>query len=205
MNKYQWKLKDVLMIAIAAVLFGVVYLGCTYAGGFLYGILAPLGMGSLGYEPFYGIYFMAAAFGIYVMRKPGTGLIAEVLAAVIECLLGNFFGPIIILSGIVQGLGFEAIIALKRYKKFDKVTMIEGAILCSIFTLIYNLIVSGYNKIALPILLLMLGVRIISAIIFDGLITPILADGLAKAGVLKGYAISDSIKQDLEDWWKALS
>ena len=199
MNKYQWKLKDVLMIAIAAVLFGVVYLGCTYAGGFLYGILAPLGMGSLGYEPFYGIYFMAAAFGIYVMRKPGTGLIAEVLAAVIECLLGNFFGPIIILSGIVQGLGFEAIIALKRYKKFDKVTMIEGAILCSIFTLIYNLIVSGYNKIALPILLLMLGVRIISAIIFVGLITPILADGLAKAGVLKGYAISDSIKQDLED------
>lgn len=205
MNKYQWKLKDVLMIAIAAVLFGVIYLGCTYAGGFLYGILAPLGMGSLGYEPFYGIYFMAAAFGIYVMRKPGTGLIAEVLAAVIECLLGNFFGPIIILSGIVQGLGFEAIIALKRYKKFDKITMIEGAILCSIFTLIYNLIVSGYNKIALPILLLMLGVRIISAIIFDGLITPILADGLAKAGVLKGYAISDSIKQDLEDWWKALS
>lgn len=199
MNKFQWKLKDVLMIAIAAVLFGVVYLGCTYAGGFLYGILAPLGMGSLGYEPFYGIYFMAAAFGIYVMRKPGTGLIAEVLAAVIECLLGNFFGPIIILSGIVQGLGFEAIIALKRYKKFDKVTMIEGAILCSIFTLIYNLIVSGYNKIALPILLLMLGVRIISAIIFDGLVTPILADGLAKAGVLKGYAISDSIKQDLED------
>lgn len=199
MEKFQWKLKDVLMIAISAVLFGVVYLGCTYAGGFLYGLLSPLGMGSLGYEPFYGIYFMAAAFGIYVMRKPGTGLIAEVLAAVIECLLGNFFGPIIILSGIIQGLGFEAIIALKRYKKFDKVTMMEGAVLCSIFTLLYNLVVSGYSKIALPILLLMLVVRIISAIIFDGIITPILADGLAKAGVLKGYAISDTIKQDLED------
>lgn len=92
---------------------------------------------------------MAAAFGIYVMRKPGTGLIVEVLAAVIECLLGNFFGPIIILSGIIQGLGFEAIIALKHYKKFDKVTM--------------------------------------------------MADGLAKAGILKGYAIADTIKQDLEE------
>lgn len=45
----------------------------------------------------------------------------------------------------------------------------------------------------------MLVVRIISAIIFDGIITPILADGLAKAGVLKGYAIADTIKQDLED------
>ena len=90
MEKFQWKLKDVLMIAISAVLFGVVYLGCTYAGGFLYGLLAPAGMGSLGYEPFYGIYFMAAAFGIYVMRKPGTGLIAEVLAAVIECLFCKY-------------------------------------------------------------------------------------------------------------------
>ena len=199
MEKFQWKLKDVLLIAISAVLFGIVYLGCTYAGGFLFGLLSPVGMGSLGYEPFYGIYFMAAAFGIYVMRKPGTGLIAEVLAAVIECLLGNFFGPIIILSGIIQGLGFEAIIALKRYKKFDRVTMIEGAILCSVFTLLYNLVVSGYSKIALPVLLLMLAVRIISAIIFDAFITPVLADGLAKAGVLKGYAIADTVSDNLDE------
>ena len=126
MNTKNWKLKDVLLIAISAVLFGVVYLGCTYIGGVLYGMLTPFGMASLGYEPFYGIYFMAGAFGIYVMRKPGTGLIAELLAAVLECLYGNYFGPIIILSGLVQGLGFELIIALKRYKKFDRMTMIEG-------------------------------------------------------------------------------
>ena len=63
-------------------------------------MLTPFGMASLGYEPFYGIYFMAGAFGIYVMRKPGTGLIAELLAAVLECLYGNYFGPIIILSGL---------------------------------------------------------------------------------------------------------
>ena len=84
MNTKNWKLKDVLLIAISAVLFGVVYLGCTYIGGVLYGMLTPFGMASLGYEPFYGIYFMAGAFGIYVMRKPGTGLIAELLAAVLE-------------------------------------------------------------------------------------------------------------------------
>ena len=100
MNTKNWKLKDVLLIAISAVLFGVVYLGCTYIGGVLYGMLTPFGMASLGYEPFYGIYFMAGAFGIYVMRKPGTGLIAELLAAVLECLYGNYFGPIIILSGL---------------------------------------------------------------------------------------------------------
>lgn len=198
-TKNTWKLKDVLLIAICAVLFGVIYLGCTYAGGILYGVLTPAGMGSLGYEPFYGIYFMAGAFGVYVMRKPGSGVIAELLAAVLECLFGNYFGPIIILSGLVQGLGFEVIIALKKYKKFDKVTMVEGAVICSLVTMVYNLIISGYNQIAVPVLLLMLAVRIVSAIIFDGFVTPVLADGLAKAGVLKGYAVAQGMAEDLED------
>lgn len=197
--KFDWKLKDVLMIAICAVLFGVVYLGVTYAGGFLYGVLTPAGLGSLGYEPFYGIYFMAAAFGIYVMRKPGTGVVAELLAAILECLMGNFFGPIIILSGLVQGIGFELIFALKKYKKFDLATMIQGAVICSCVTMVYNLIISGYNLIAVPVLLLMLTVRIISAVVVDGFVTRKLADGLAKAGVLKGYAISQGLSEDLED------
>ena len=41
--------------------------------------------------------------------------------------------------------------------------------------------------------------QIISAIIFDGFITPMLADGLVKAGVLKGYAVAQGQDMDLED------
>lgn len=187
----EWKLKDALMIAICAVLFGILLLGATYAGGILYGILAPAGMGSLGYEPFYGIYFMPAAFCIYIMRKPGTGMIAEILAAIIETLLGNFFGPIVILSGVVQGIGIELPIALKKYRDFGRPVMITSAVVCSVLTLIYNCFVSGYKMIALPILGVMLVVRIISAIFFCGILTPILGDRLSKAGVLRGYAICD--------------
>ena len=132
MNTKNWKLKDVLLIAISAVLFGVVYLGCTYIGGVLYGMLTPFGMASLGYEPFYGIYFMAGAFGIYVMRKPGTGLIAELLAAVLECLYGNYFGPIIILSGLVQGLGSTlARQAPRAFRPFSKNRARKKFLLCT--------------------------------------------------------------------------
>ncbi|SFR72366.1 ECF transporter S component [[Clostridium] aminophilum] len=187
----EWKLKDALMIAICAVLFGILLLGATYAGGILYGLLAPAGMGSLGYEPFYGIYFMPAAFCIYIMRKPGTGMIAEILAAIIETLLGNFFGPIVILSGVVQGIGIELPIALKKYLVFSRPVMITSAVVCSVLTLIYNCFVSGYNMIALPVLGVMLIVRIISAVFFCGILTPILGDRLSKAGVLRGYAICD--------------
>lgn len=186
---FQWKLKDVLLVTVTAALFGVLYLGCTYAGGMLYGILSPLGLGPLAYEPFYGIYFMAGAFGVYVLRKPLTGVISEILAAVIECLLGNFFGPIIILSGLVQGAGFELPIALGRYRRFVRPTLIGAAVFCSLLTMGYNLIISGYNKIAVPVLLLMLAVRIVSAILFDAILLPRLVDALSRAGLLRGYAV----------------
>jgi len=197
--KFDWKLKDILMIAICAVLFGVVFLGATYAGGILYGVLTPVGMASLGYEPFYGIYFMAGAFGIYVMRKPGTGLVAELLAAIIECLLGNYFGPMIIVSGLVQGFGFELIFAIKKYKKFDLPTLCEAAVICSVITMLYNIVLRGYNRIAVPVLLLMLAVRLVSTIVIDGFVTKALAEGLARAGVLKSYAIGQNSSEDLED------
>ena len=194
----KWRLKDILMIAVCAVLFGVIFLGATYAGGALYGILLPLGMPSLGYEPFYGLYFMAVAFAVYVIRKPGVGIVAEILAAVIETLMGNFFGPIIILSGFVQGAGFELIFALTKYQRFDFKTMALASVICSCVTLGYNLIVSGYNMIAIPVLALMLAVRIVSAIVIDAVVTPKLADGLAKAGVLGGYAVSEGVAKDLD-------
>lgn len=197
--KMNWKLKDILMIAVCAVLFGIVYLGVTYAGAALGGVLTPFGMTSMGYEPFYGIYFMAAAFAVYVIRKPGVGLVAEMLAAIIETLLGNFFGPKIILSGFVQGMGIELLFLLTSYKKFDLKTMMFSGVICSVITMGYNLIISGYNKIAVPVLLLMLVVRIISAILIDGVVVKYLGDGLAKAGVLKGYAVSEGLEMPLED------
>ena len=160
----------------------------------------PQGLGKNLYPTlsvFENIDFFGRLFG--QGRAERARRIAELLAAVLECLYGNYFGPIIILSGLVQGLGFELIIALKRYKMFDRLTMIQGAVICSVLTLIYNLFISGYSKIAVPVLAIMLVVRIISAIVFDGFITPMLADGLVKAGVLKGYAVAQGQDMDLED------
>ena len=62
--------------------------------------------------------------------------------------------------------------------------------------------VKGRKKLSVGLVLvlaIMLVVRIISAIIFDGFITPMLADGLVKAGVLKGYAVAQGQDMDLED------
>ena len=106
-----WKLKDILFMAISAAVFGVIYLGFVYVGGGITAALTPAGWGPFGYTPFYGIFFMAATFVAYVVRKPGIGIVAELLASIIEVLLGNYFGPGVIINGILQGAACDAVFA----------------------------------------------------------------------------------------------
>ena len=83
--EFDWKLKDILMVGISGVLFSFLYLGMVYVGTALCTAMTPFGMGAAGYEPIYGIWFMAGVFALYVIRKPGTGVVAEMLAALWRC------------------------------------------------------------------------------------------------------------------------
>lgn len=193
------KLKHILFIAITAVLFGVFYLGTTYAGTFLTGVLTPMGLGILGYEPFYGIWFMAAVFITYVIQKPGVGLIAEMLACFLEVLMGNMFGPIIFLSGLIQGLGSEVAFAAFRYKKFGYPQTMLAAVGCTVFSYIWTGIRQGYHTFAPGILIAIFAIRLLSSLLFCGVLCKLLGDGLAKAGVLRGFALGDRQKLTVED------
>lgn len=183
------KLKDILMIAITAVLFGLVYLGAVYAGAALTSVLTPLGLGVFGYEPFYGIWFMAAVFTTYVIQKPGVGIIAEMLAALLEVLMGNFFGPIVFISGFIQGIGSEIGFAAFRYKKYTMKTTMLSAAGCTVLSFIWTGFRSQYWTFNPAIVLGIFVVRMLSALLICGIGCKLLGDGLAKAGVLKAYAL----------------
>lgn len=197
--KFDWKLKDILMVGIAGVLFSFLYLGMVYAGTALCTALTPFGLGAAGYEPIYGIWFMAGMFAIYVIRKPGTGVVAEILASLLEVLMGNMFGPRVILTGLFQGLGTEIAFAVGGYRKYDMKTVLLSSVTTAIVSFIWNIYTSAYYTLDLWLVLLMLGIRLVSSLLFCGVITKKLADGLAKAGVLKGYAIGQQYDNFDED------
>ena len=71
--------------------------------------------------------------------------------------------------------------------------MILSAVGASVLSFIWTGIRQSYWNMSIGVVLLILVIRTISAIIFCGFGSRFLAEGLAKAGVLKGYAIaSDS-------------
>ncbi|MDY3920477.1 MAG: ECF transporter S component [Candidatus Limivivens sp.] len=195
--KFEWKLKDILMVGVTGVLFSFLYLGMVYAGTALCTAMTPFGLGAAGYEPIYGVWFMAGIFAVYVIRKPGVGIVAEMLAALLEVLMGNMFGPRVFVTGFVQGLGTELGFAAFRYKKFNGKAVLVSSAVTVVFSFIWNTYTSAYYKLDLWLVVVMFLIRMVSGMVF-GLITKALADGLAKAGVMKGYAIGQQYN-DFED------
>ena len=188
-----WKLKDILFMAIAAVVFGAVYLGAVYAGGAFTAALTPIGYGTLGYEPLYGVFFMAAVFVSYIVRKPGIGVIAELLAAIIEVLMGNYFGPGVIINGLLQGAACELPFLLTRYKKWNLKTTVASSVCVAVIVYLYDFVHDSYYLMGTKLIAMGVVIRIVSSIVFTGVIAKLLADALNKAGVLRGYQISGNL------------
>lgn len=184
-----WRLQDIILVAMLCVVFGVIYLGAVWLIAPLAAIFAPLGFANLGTEIIFGIWFMAATLAPYIIQRPGVAIVAEVLASLIEVLLGNMYGPMVIVAGIIQGAGAEVVFAAYRYKKFDRTSMYLASFGCCITGFLWSFIRSGYGQLSLGILVLYFIVRALSSLVFAGILCKAMGDGLAKTGLLKSYAL----------------
>ena len=188
-KSYSWKLNEIILMAMICIVFGVVYLGAVYLMSMIETPLAFTGLTKLGTEIIFGIWLMAATFAGYILQKPGAAILAEIIASVIEVLLGNWFGPMVIVAGIIQGLGAELVFAAFKYQKYDGPVMYMAAAGTAVTSFLWSFVRSGYLKFSLGVLLLYFVIRMISSLFFSGFLCKTVADSLKKAGLLKGYAL----------------
>lgn len=194
MNKgTRWELRDVILMAILGVVFSAVYLAVFQLGLTLSATLTASGLSAFGFEIIYGVWFMAATLAAYIIQKPGAAMITEVLASAIELLMGNSGGVTVVLTGLIQGAGAELVFALFRYKKWDLTSMSLSAMCAATFIFCYELYYLNYIALAPSLLIAQLLVRFVSAAVFSGVVCKLAADGLARTGVLKSYALGAKI------------
>jgi energy-coupling factor transport system substrate-specific component len=110
---WRWRVVDIVVAAVIGVAGGVVYFAWQFpAAGFA---AALPGVQSLSY----GLWLLAGVLAALIIRKPGAALFAELVAAVVESLIGNSWGgPVTLLYGVVEGLGAELIFALFLYSSW---------------------------------------------------------------------------------------
>lgn len=118
-----WRTVDIVVAAVIAVAFGVVF----WAWGVA---TAPLFQGNVNPLAYLvsGVWLIPGVLAMLVIRKPGAAIFAEVLAAIVSALLGSVWGIDTVLSGAVQGAGAELVFAALLYRSFAlPIALLAGA------------------------------------------------------------------------------
>lgn len=124
----RWRIADITATAVIAVASGVVF----WAVGLIsdpisapFDALVP-GLSALTW----GLYYFAGPLAAVIVRKPGAALFAELVAALVENVVGSHWGGVgTILPGIAQGLLAEIVFLIFAYKLWNVWTVtLSGAL-----------------------------------------------------------------------------
>ncbi len=184
-SPFRYRTIDLVTVATLGVAFGVIFWGW----GKLYGVAGTIGM--LAYPPsgaiFGGGWLIAGIVGGLIIRKPGAALGTEVIAASVSALLpGNEWGMTTLVSGLLQGLGAEIILAVFLYRKFTpQVAMLAGA-LAGAFESVFEWQV-WYADWGFTHKIVHLGIFVVSGAVIAGLGGWLLVRALAKTGALDAF------------------
>ena len=191
-NISAWKLRDIILVSMLSVFFAILYIGLDYVIRFPRPFFALFGLGEFNNSFFAGIYYISATFAAYIMRKPGIALVTGLMSALVQVPLGNPWGVTLFMYGLMQGAGAEIGYLIFRYKKYGWASILASAAICLIFSFALDWFVRGLWEYRMAYLVTRFSIRFASALFFAGVLSKLLADRLAKAGVLKSYPIGEN-------------
>ena len=180
----RYRTVDLVTVAMLGVAVGVVFWGWTQ----LYHLVSagltvafPPATGLLG-----GGWLLGGVLGGLVVRKPGAALLTEVVAASVEALLGTGWGFSAVVSGVVQGLGAELVLALLLYRRFGTVVAVLAGTAAGAAGAVYEWF-AYYPDWAWGFRLAYLGCFALSGAVLAGLGGAALVRALARTGVLDAF------------------
>lgn len=182
---WRWRVVDIVVASVIAVACAMIFLLWNVGYEVPSSILKPLLPGVQGLLA--GPWLIAGVLGALIIRKPGAALYTELVAAIISALVGNAWGPLTIVSGIVQGLGAEIVFLLFLYGVWRlPVAMLAGAgagLACGINDRI--LWYAGADTLFTTVYIVS---TTVSGAIIAGLGAWLIARGLAATGALSRFA-----------------
>ena len=179
-----WTLRETLIVTVIGAVFAVLYLGWVQVWLIAQAIFGPVTM-----DVVMGFWFVASMVAAAIIRKPGAAFAAEVLAAAVQVLLGSPAGLLLVVSGIVQGAGAEAIFAATRWRKYSLPVLMAEGMSAAIFSYVYTWIRFDYGALQPTLLIVMFVLRCLSGALLGGWLAHIIVQALYKTGALTGLAI----------------
>jgi len=190
---HRFTLKDLVLIVVLGVVFGFLYWALVQAWTGLSILLGPAG--DLAQHVLLGGWLLVAPIAVAIVRTRFAGLIAEVIASVIEVVfLGSAVGPMLFVAAAIQGAGSELPFALRRYSSFGWGSYALSGLFGSGFVFIFSAFRSGWF--GQDLFFLRLGIQLASGVILGGLLAKVIVDALAKTGVVDNFAIGRALNAE---------
>jgi len=184
-----WTLRETLIVAVLGAVFGVLYLGWVQVWLVLQAIFGALTM-----DVVMGFWFIVSIIAAAIIRKPGVALVSEVMAAAVQVLLGSPAGLLLLLTGLVQGAGAEAVFAATRWRRYSLPVLMAAGMGAAVFSFAYTWIRFDYGSLAPGLLVAMFALRLASGALLGGLLGHVIVKALYRTGVLSGLAIDRDIR-----------
>jgi len=130
-----WRTVDLVTAVMVGVAFGVAYWGWAFAyNGISLALTAFAPLSGL----IVGPWLLAGTVSGLIVRRPGAALLAELVAANVEYLIGNEWGASTMIAGFLQGLGIEIALALFAYRRFGWSVVALGGVLSAVLESVYE-------------------------------------------------------------------
>ncbi len=179
-----WRTVDVVIAAVVGVAFGVVFWAWTQ----FYDVTTPA---FTSIPPVQGIvvgmWLVPGVLGGLIIRKPGAAFFCELVASIVEMLLGNQWGMTNALYGVFEGLAPELVFAAFLYRRWNLPTALLASIGAGLTSAALDWFYS-YAYYSYAWVAAYAGAVLVSCLALAGFGSWLLVRGLAQTGVLSVFA-----------------
>ena len=180
-----WRIVDIVVAAVIAVAFGVVFL----AWNALNSLTMPLFAGIPALQAIlYGVWLLPGVLVGLIVRRPGAAFFGNFVAALTSALLGSTFGADALLSGVLQGLGAELGFAIGLYRWWGLPAAALAGALAGVAAAVHDVIVY-YPDLGVGYWIVYAVAAVASGAILAGAGAWLLLRALVATGVLADFAV----------------
>lgn len=190
-----WRVVDIVIAAVIAVSSGVIF----WAWNSTHHLLDFL---FIAFPPstslVSGMWLFPAVLGALIIRKPGAAIFCELVAAMVSALLGSEFGLTVLSSGLIQGLGAEAVFAAFRYRRWNLPVALLAGSMAGLFGGVNDaFIFRWFPEYTLTMQLIYVACMTFSGLVIAGLLSFFATRALAKTGALGALASRKAATESL--------
>lgn len=180
-----WRIVDIVVGAVVAVAFGVVFLAWNAiytATDPIFAVLKPA------QAILYGVWLVPGVLVGLIVRRPGAAFFGGFVSAGVSVLLGSPWGVDVLISGAIQGGAAELAFAIGMYRNWNlPFAMLAGA-LAGLGAAVHDIAVY-YPDLGVDFWVIFTVATVVSGIVIAGIGSWYLLRALVATGVLAEFAV----------------